>query len=94
MKYFIKNEQAYIPRQYKLVLIEENRVIGISERNCIHYQEKQEMIQEQKKLVLTDVLQLTHLMKQSENKTMKILIEGALLHLEADIKWLDMIERG
>lgn len=59
----------------------------------IHYEEKQEMIQAQKKLVLQDVLHLTRLMKQSENKTMKILIEGALLHLEADIKWLDMIER-
>lgn len=59
----------------------------------INYQEKQEMIQAQKMLVLKDVLHLTRLMKQSENKTMKILIEGALLHLEADIKWLDMIEK-
>lgn len=57
----------------------------------IDYNDKQEMIQIQKKSVIKDVLHLTHLKKQSGDETMKMLAEGALLHLEADIKWLDMI---
>ncbi|OIS10822.1 PadR family transcriptional regulator [Corynebacterium diphtheriae] len=60
----------------------------------VAYEEKQTMINKQKETLIKDVLHLTHLKKQmaqSENDAMKLLIEGALLHLEADIKWLDMI---
>ncbi|WP_102029030.1 PadR family transcriptional regulator [Salirhabdus sp. Marseille-P4669] len=60
----------------------------------VSYENKQTMIRNQKETMLKDVLHLTHLKKQMvimDNKTMKMLIEGALLHLEADLKWLDMI---
>ncbi|PAV31601.1 PadR family transcriptional regulator [Virgibacillus profundi] len=62
----------------------------------VDYKDKQRMIQVQKQTMMKDVLNLTQLrkqMNQSGNKTMKMLVEGALLHLEADIKWLDMIAR-
>ena len=62
--------------------------------NQVSYENRQSMIRNQKETMIKDVLHLTHLKKQmvsSENETMKLLIEGALLHLEADIKWLDMI---
>jgi hypothetical protein len=54
------------------------------------------MIQVQKQTVIKDALHLTHLKKQmnkSGNQTMKMLIEGALLHLDADLKWLDMLDK-
>lgn len=60
----------------------------------VSYENKQNMIKNQKEAMLKDVLHLTQLRKQmskSGNETMKMLVEGALLHLEADIKWLDMI---
>lgn len=60
----------------------------------VSYENKLNMIKNQKETMLKDILHLTQLRKQmiqSENETMKMLVEGALLHLEADIKWLDMI---
>jgi|SRR5690625_3902434 len=60
----------------------------------VQYEDKKSLIQVQKQTLIKDVLHLTHLkkkMKQSGNRTMRVLIDGALLHLEADIKWLDMI---
>ena len=62
----------------------------------VDYEEKKVMIQAQKQSLMKDVLHLTHLrkqMRQSGNRTMNMLMEGALLHLEADIKWLDMIAK-
>ncbi len=60
----------------------------------VSFDNKQKMVQNQKEMMLKEILHLTQLRKQmtiSGNQTMKMLIEGALLHLEADIKWLDMI---
>ena len=60
----------------------------------VDYEDKKNMIQSQKRTMIKDVLHLTQLkkqMKKSGNKTMEILVEGALLHLEADIKWLEML---
>lgn len=60
----------------------------------VDYEDKKHMIQVQKQTMMKDVLHLTQMkkqMSQSGNQTMKMLVEGALLHLEADIKWLDMI---
>lgn len=62
----------------------------------VDYEEEKQMIQAQKQTMIKDVLHLTQMkkqMNQSGNRTMKMLVEGALLHLEADIKWLDMIAR-
>ncbi|WP_226036768.1 PadR family transcriptional regulator [Aquibacillus saliphilus] len=61
----------------------------------VSYDNKKSMIRDQKETILKDILHLTHLRKQmslSGNDTMKLLIEGALLHLEADMKWLERIE--
>lgn len=62
----------------------------------VAYEDKRNMIQAQKQTMMKDVLHLTQLkkqMNQSGNRTMKMLLEGALLHLEADIRWLDMIAK-
>lgn len=62
----------------------------------VDYEDKQQMIQAQKQTMIKDVLHLTHMkqqMNRSGNDTMRMLVEGALLHLEADIKWLDMIAK-
>ena len=62
----------------------------------VNYEDKIVMIQTQKQTLIKDVLHLTQLkkqMRQSGNRTMYMLMEGALLHLEADIKWLDMIAK-
>ncbi len=62
--------------------------------NHVSYENRKNMIKNQKVTMIKDILHLTHLKKQmtsAENKMMRLLIEGALLHLEADIKWLDMI---
>jgi|SRR5690625_1092212 len=62
----------------------------------IDYDNKQTMIKEQQKSILSDVLHLTQLkreMKKSGNDTMIKLIDGALLHLEADQKWLELIAK-
>ncbi|MFD1609655.1 PadR family transcriptional regulator [Oceanobacillus luteolus] len=61
----------------------------------VSYENKKTMIRNQKETILKDILHLTQLRKQmslSGNDTMKLLIEGALLHLEADMKWLERIE--
>src|SRR5690606_1933309 len=61
----------------------------------VSYDNKKTMIRNQKETILKDILHLTQLRKQmslSGNDTMKLLIEGALLHLEADMKWLERIE--
>ncbi|HLT55410.1 MAG TPA: PadR family transcriptional regulator [Bacillota bacterium] len=61
----------------------------------ISYENWKNMISNQKETMLKDILHLTQLRKQmglSGNDTMKLLIEGALLHLEADMKWLERIE--
>lgn len=61
----------------------------------VSYDNKKTMIRNQKETILKDILHLTQLRKQmslSGNDTMKLLIEGALLHSEADMKWLERIE--
>lgn len=62
--------------------------------NHVSYENRKNMIKNQKETMIKDILHLTHLKEQmtsAENKMMRLLIEGALLHLEADIKWLYMI---
>lgn len=62
----------------------------------IDYEEKQQMIKKQKENLVKEFLNYTQLKKEMSlngNETMKLLLEGALLHLKADIKWLDMIAK-
>lgn len=61
----------------------------------VSYENKTNIIIRQKETIVKDILHFTQLRKQmslSGNDTMKLLIEGALLHLEADMKWLERIE--
>lgn len=62
----------------------------------VAFEDRQQMINQQKQMLIKEVLHLTQFKQQknlSDNQTMQMLIEGALLHLEADIKWLDMISK-
>lgn len=60
----------------------------------INFQEEKDMIQKQKELIIKEILQLTHLKKQlkSDNQnSMELLVDGALLHLDADLKWTELM---
>jgi len=53
------------------------------------------MVQNQKKKILETIMQLTHFQSQldpEQHEDMLLLIEGGLLHLEADLKWLQNLE--
>jgi len=61
----------------------------------VSFENKKRMIKNQKESIIKDILHFTQLRKQMSltgNDTMGLLIEGALLHLEADMKWLNTIE--
>lgn len=53
-----------------------------------------EMIKQQKKMIIKSILQLQQLRKSidysQENDAIHYLIDGKILHLEADIKWIEM----
>lgn len=60
----------------------------------INFEEEQDMIQKQRELIVKDILYLTHFkkqMKSDKQESMEILVEGALLHLEADLKWTELM---
>src|SRR5690606_41998222 len=61
----------------------------------VSFENKKRMIKNQKESIIKDIMHFTQLRKQMSitgNDTMGLLIEGALLHLEADMKWLETIE--
>jgi DNA-binding PadR family transcriptional regulator len=53
------------------------------------------MVKDQKELLIKNILELQLLRKKieitPENETILYLIDGKILHLEADMKWLDML---
>lgn len=59
--------------------------------------QEKEMVEHQRKTIIKNILQLTKFKQQleveNEQESMQLLVEGALLHLEADLKWLDMIKK-
>lgn len=60
----------------------------------IHFAEVPHMISLQKKSLMQTMLQLTKLKNQLEpqqDQEMLLLIEGGILHVEADLKWLELI---
>ncbi|MDC2865501.1 PadR family transcriptional regulator [Bacillus sp. BP-3] len=62
----------------------------------LQYSQLSNMIKQQKESIIKTILQLQrlriHIDSTEENEGMLFLIEGKLLHLEADLKWLDMLQ--
>ncbi|KMK95026.1 PadR family transcriptional regulator [Rossellomorea marisflavi] len=52
----------------------------------------EELLQSQKELILQQILLLTDFKKTIDHKHFKKIIYGGLLHLEADLKWLEYIK--
>lgn len=60
----------------------------------IDFPEQQRMIERQRHLVIKQILQLTQFkndLHAAKDRDMLLLVEGGLLHLEADLRWLDML---
>ncbi|WP_258276586.1 PadR family transcriptional regulator [Paenibacillus sp. SC116] len=61
----------------------------------IGFEAVQEMIKQQRSLVIKEILSLTQFknsLDEQNDKDMIWLVEGGLLHLEADLRWLDIID--
>ena len=61
----------------------------------MNFTDEQEMIIRQRGLIMQNIMALTKLRRQlyeQKNRNMLLMIEGSLLHLEADLKWLEIIE--
>jgi DNA-binding PadR family transcriptional regulator len=61
----------------------------------MNFAEEQEMINRQRGLIMQNIMALTKLRRQlyeQKNRNMLLMIEGSLLHLEADLKWLEIID--
>lgn len=59
----------------------------------IHFHQEKDMIKHQRDLVIKEILQLTQFkntLDEEQDRDMLWLVEGGLLHLEADLRWLDM----
>ncbi|WP_048601416.1 PadR family transcriptional regulator [Rubeoparvulum massiliense] len=59
----------------------------------IQFHQEEEMIRRQKEMILRNMLQMRALRTQLdpvEDHAMILLVEGAILHLEADLKWLEL----
>jgi hypothetical protein len=56
------------------------------------------MIDRQRQAYLKQIRELTALARQTEDQTIGLMVEGAILHLQADLRWLDLcderLERG
>ncbi|GIP35093.1 PadR family transcriptional regulator [Paenibacillus sp. J2TS4] len=61
----------------------------------IHFQQEKSMLEKQREQLIKEILNLTqfkqHLKKEGQEEDMRLLIDGALLHLEADMKWLEIM---
>ncbi|KZR60061.1 PadR family transcriptional regulator [Pseudobacillus badius] len=66
--------------------------------NCarkIHFAQEKQMLEQQKEMIIKEVMELTKLkteflLQGEENKY--LLITGTLLHLEADLNWINQVE--
>lgn len=60
----------------------------------IDFHEEREMVKHQRNLVIKEILHLTQFkneLEEEKDRDMLWLVEGGLLHLEADLRWLDML---
>ncbi|MBM7578209.1 PadR family transcriptional regulator [Jeotgalibacillus terrae] len=61
----------------------------------IHYPHEQRMIERQKATIIQQVMELTKLKTEAlmdGNEETYLLLSGTLLHLEADLNWLNQVE--
>ncbi|WP_419873035.1 PadR family transcriptional regulator [Candidatus Pristimantibacillus sp. PTI5] len=61
----------------------------------IDFEQWRGMIDGQKRVLLMSVLEMTHLKNELDTErdtAMLLLLEGSLLHLEADMKWLELVD--
>jgi len=61
----------------------------------MNFTDEQEMITRQRGLITQNIMALTKLRRQlyeQKNLNMLLMLEGSLLHLEADLKWLEIME--
>ncbi len=61
----------------------------------IHFKQEQKMLEQQKAIIINEVMELTKLktellLQGDENRY--LLITGMLLHLEADLNWMNQVE--
>ncbi|MDF1999864.1 PadR family transcriptional regulator [Peribacillus simplex] len=60
----------------------------------LHFHRLTEMIKQHKELIIKNILKLQQLRQSidftEENEAIHYLIDGRILHLEADMKWIDM----
>ena len=61
----------------------------------IHFEQEKKMIEQQKAMIIKEVMELTKLKTEwliqgDENRY--LLITGTLLHLEADLNWMNLVE--
>lgn len=62
----------------------------------IHFSEVSGLLGRQRSAIMQTILQLTRLksnLDPVQDREMALLIEGGLLHLEADLKWMDLLEQ-
>jgi DNA-binding PadR family transcriptional regulator len=52
----------------------------------------QSMIDRQRQAYLKQLRELTALARQTEDPTIGLMVEGAILHLQADLRWLDLCD--
>jgi DNA-binding PadR family transcriptional regulator len=50
------------------------------------------MIDRQRQAYLQQIRQLTALARRTEDQTIGLMVEGAILHLQADLRWLDLCD--
>lgn len=68
-------------------------IIKLIIRSMAGYGETQTAIHEQRQAYLYQLHSFTSLSAQKENNPfVSLLIEGAILHLQADLRWLDVCE--
>jgi DNA-binding PadR family transcriptional regulator len=79
----------------KKSVLKDEMVFKLLCARAIRFPHIPEMITNQKKAVMETLMKMTKLKNQlhpSEDREMLILLEGGLLHLEADLKWLEWME--
>ena len=50
------------------------------------------IIDHQRQAYLTQLRDLTALVKRAEDPNVELMVEGAILHLQADLRWLDLCD--
>ncbi|UAC48441.1 PadR family transcriptional regulator [Bacillus aquiflavi] len=91
----IKELQTWLLKPVKHSLLKDEFYFKILCARRIHFHEVKEMIKQQRQLIVKEILMLTQFkneLDENTDKDMLWLIEGGLLHLDADLRWLEMLD--